>query len=112
MITHRFTTAMHADMIHVLDKGRVVESGTHAELVALGGAYAASWAAQMRGDQAMPESSWLQSASPAFRLMIATSWLAPASWQEHRSEPSAKPFRAGMDWMEYSAWSTVTAPRP
>jgi ATP-binding cassette subfamily B protein len=48
MITHRFTTAMHADVIHVLDKGRVVESGTHAQLVALDGAYASSWAAQMR----------------------------------------------------------------
>jgi ATP-binding cassette subfamily B protein len=48
MITHRFTTAMYADIIHVLDKGRVVESGTHQELVALGGAYALSWAAQMR----------------------------------------------------------------
>lgn len=48
MITHRFTTAMHADMIHVLDKGRVVESGTHQELVAMGGSYAHSWAAQMR----------------------------------------------------------------
>jgi ATP-binding cassette subfamily B protein len=48
MITHRFTTAMHADIIHVMDKGRVVESGTHAQLVALGGAYASSWAAQMR----------------------------------------------------------------
>ena len=48
MITHRFTTAMHADIIHVLDRGRVVESGTHGELVALGGAYAGSWAAQMR----------------------------------------------------------------
>jgi len=48
MITHRFTTAMHADIIHVMDKGRVVESGSHAELVALGGAYATSWAAQMR----------------------------------------------------------------
>lgn len=48
MITHRFTTAMHADIIHVMDKGRVLESGTHAQLVALGGAYAASWAAQMR----------------------------------------------------------------
>jgi ATP-binding cassette subfamily B protein len=48
MITHRFTTAMHADIIHVLDKGRVVESGTHEQLVALGGAYAGSWATQMR----------------------------------------------------------------
>jgi ATP-binding cassette subfamily B protein len=48
MITHRFTTAMYADIIHVLDKGRVIESGTHAELVALGGAYATSWASQMR----------------------------------------------------------------
>jgi len=48
MITHRFTTAMHADMIHVLDKGRVVESGTHQELVALRGSYARSWAAQMQ----------------------------------------------------------------
>jgi ATP-binding cassette subfamily B protein len=48
MITHRFTTAMHADIIHVLDKGQVTESGTHAELVALGGAYATSWASQMR----------------------------------------------------------------
>ena len=48
MITHRFTTAMHADIIHVLDKGRVLESGTHAQLIAMGGAYAGSWAAQMR----------------------------------------------------------------
>lgn len=48
MITHRFTTAMHADIIHVLDKGRVVESGTHAQLVELGGAYAHSWSAQIR----------------------------------------------------------------
>jgi ATP-binding cassette, subfamily B, bacterial len=48
MITHRFTTAMHADIIHVMDKGRVVESGTHEQLVAMGGTYAASWVAQMR----------------------------------------------------------------
>jgi ATP-binding cassette subfamily B protein len=47
MITDRFTIAMHADIIYVLDKGRIVESGTRAELVSLGGAYASSWAAQM-----------------------------------------------------------------
>jgi ATP-binding cassette subfamily B protein len=48
MITHRFTTAMHADIIHVIDNGRIAESGTHDQLVAMGRAYAASWAAQMR----------------------------------------------------------------
>jgi ATP-binding cassette subfamily B protein len=48
MITHRFTTAMYADVIHVLDKGQVIESGTHAQLVAQGGVYASSWAAQMQ----------------------------------------------------------------
>ena len=48
LITHRFTTAMHADVIHVMDKGRIIESGSHAQLVTAGGAYATSWAAQMR----------------------------------------------------------------
>jgi ATP-binding cassette subfamily B protein len=52
IITHRFTTAMQADVIHVMHEGRVVESGTHAELVALGGRYAASWRLQMREAQA------------------------------------------------------------
>ncbi len=48
IITHRFTTAMQADIIHVVDEGRVVESGSHDELVELGGLYASSWKLQMR----------------------------------------------------------------
>ena len=32
IITHRFTTAMHADVIHVMDRGRIVESGSHQRL--------------------------------------------------------------------------------
>jgi ATP-binding cassette subfamily B protein len=48
MITHRFTTAMHADRIHVMDAGRIVESGSHLDLVAQGGAYAQSWTTQMQ----------------------------------------------------------------
>lgn len=48
IVTHRFTVAMQADLIHVVDGGRVSESGTHRELLALGGQYAASWSEQMR----------------------------------------------------------------
>jgi ATP-binding cassette subfamily B protein len=46
LITHRFTTAMLADQIHVMDEGRVLESGSHKELIARGGRYAAWWSAQ------------------------------------------------------------------
>lgn len=49
IITHRFTTAMRADIIHVMKEGRIVESGTHDELVRAGGLYAQSWRAQMAG---------------------------------------------------------------
>jgi ATP-binding cassette subfamily B protein len=47
IITHRFTTAMHADMIHVMDRGRIVESGSHHCLIEQSGLYAQSWSRQM-----------------------------------------------------------------
>jgi ATP-binding cassette, subfamily B, bacterial len=51
IITHRFTTAMQADVIHVLHEGRLIESGTHAHLVSLGGVYATSWHTQIRAEE-------------------------------------------------------------
>ncbi len=44
IIAHRLATAMRADRIGVIDDGRLVELGTHAELVAAGGQYAAMYA--------------------------------------------------------------------
>ena len=46
VVTHRFTTARIADTIAVMAHGRVIEYGSHQELLALGGRYAAGWAAQ------------------------------------------------------------------
>lgn len=43
LITHRLSTARGADIIHVVDGGRVVESGSHRELVSSGGRYAEAW---------------------------------------------------------------------
>jgi ATP-binding cassette, subfamily B, bacterial len=46
IITHRFTTAMRADLIYVMQNGEIVESGSHSELVSKGGRYAESWTEQ------------------------------------------------------------------
>jgi len=44
---------------------------------------------------------WLQGTSPAFRLMIATSWLAPDSWRNNQEEAVREAVGAGPDWIEY-----------
>ena len=54
IITHRFTVAMRADLIHVMQDGKIVESGTHEELVRRDGLYAQSWAAQYQANQTIP----------------------------------------------------------
>ncbi|MGD0197797.1 MAG: ABC transporter ATP-binding protein [Solirubrobacteraceae bacterium] len=48
IVSHRFSTVRSADLIVVLDEGRVREQGTHAELIAAGGTYAELYALQAR----------------------------------------------------------------
>ena len=48
VIAHRLSTVEHADQIVVLDQGHIVERGTHAELLARGGKYAALYHLQFR----------------------------------------------------------------
>lgn len=43
IISHRLAMTMQADVIHVMGGGRIVESGTHAELLTLGGRYREAW---------------------------------------------------------------------
>ena len=46
MIAHRLSTVVNCDEIFVLDKGRIIERGNHADLLAKGGAYNAMWTRQ------------------------------------------------------------------
>src|SRR5690606_16455079 len=50
VIAHRLSTVVDAHQILVLEQGRVVERGTHAQLLALDGRYAQMWALQQSGE--------------------------------------------------------------
>ncbi|MBS1136268.1 MAG: composite transport ATP-binding permase [Proteobacteria bacterium] len=52
VIAHRLSTVMNADQILVLDQGRIVERGTHQDLLAREGTYAQMWALQQQEDDA------------------------------------------------------------
>lgn len=49
IIAHRLSTVIHAHQILVMDQGRIIERGTHAELLAKGQSYAGLWFAQQNG---------------------------------------------------------------
>jgi subfamily B ATP-binding cassette protein MsbA len=62
VIAHRLSTVAHADQILVLDRGHVVERGTHAELLGLRGAYHRLYMLQFRDGNGVEEDGPVESA--------------------------------------------------
>ena len=54
VIAHRLSTVVRSDRIYVLDKGQIVESGTHGELLDAGGLYRQLWRQQTEAEQVRP----------------------------------------------------------
>jgi ATP-binding cassette subfamily B protein len=51
VIAHRLSTILAADLILVLDRGRIVERGTHADLLSQGGLYAHLYETQFKSER-------------------------------------------------------------
>jgi ATP-binding cassette subfamily B protein len=65
VIAHRLSTVMDADEILVLERGRIVERGTHRELLARGGTYAQMWALQQQEEAERERSDGSQARAAA-----------------------------------------------
>jgi ABC-type transport system involved in Fe-S cluster assembly fused permease/ATPase subunit len=63
VIAHRLSTIVEADQILVIDKGEIIERGTHAELLEVGGKYSELWTKQTAGNSTIPSKTLSKSNS-------------------------------------------------
>jgi ATP-binding cassette subfamily B protein len=65
LVAHRLSTIKAADCIYVLQRGRIVQAGTHRELLAQEGMYRTLWQAQTDGMEGQPDSVLVEAVTPA-----------------------------------------------
>ena len=93
IIAHRLSSIVGADRILVLDKGRLVESGTHAELVAVGRVYAQLMANQQaeRDQEVMIDTFPVDGSDDRQRPVAPEEEAAPITGDEYKGETASPP---------------------
>ena len=86
VIAHRLSTITTADQILVLHAGKVVESGTHAELIDMRGRYASMWRKQIRAQQAAEQAKELSDKAERLRKEMRGEESASQSEDERNPE--------------------------
>ena len=101
VIAHRLSTIRTAQQIIVLNEGKLVEQGTHQELLALGGLYSQLWNAQLGSSQQMAEAAG-QAEAAGSTIAVLAQTLAAAHDSDRREASEAL---ANADRGEVIAWS-------